>query len=109
MSDETDDLEVVLGSGNVFRDVGLANPDAEQLKSILAARIIGVMDARKLSTRKGEGLTGITAADFSRIRNGRLDRFTIDRLIAILGRLDQKVDVVVSVSTRETAGSSLVS
>ncbi|MDN2581856.1 helix-turn-helix transcriptional regulator [Aquibium sp. ELW1220] len=101
MTDKNDDFEIIRGSGNVFRDFGYANADAEQLKSILAAQIIGVMDARELSTRKAEDITGIAAADFSRIRKAKLDRFTIDRLMAVLGRLDQKVDVSVHVHPRE--------
>ncbi len=56
----------------------------EQLKSILAAAIIGVLDARKLSVRKTAGFTGINASEFSRIRTAQLGRFTVDRLITIL-------------------------
>ena len=37
MSEGDDDLAVVRGSGNVFRDLGLPNPDLEQLRAILAA------------------------------------------------------------------------
>ncbi len=77
MSD--DDLELVRGSGNVFRDLGYPNPDAEQLRAILATEIIHVLDDRALSVRKAESLTGIAAADFSRIRQAKLRRFTIDR------------------------------
>jgi predicted XRE-type DNA-binding protein len=47
--------------------------------------------------RKAEDQTGIAAADFSRIRKVKLDRFTIDRLMTILKRLDQDVDVRVTV------------
>jgi predicted XRE-type DNA-binding protein len=36
------------------------------------------------------------AADFSRIRRAKLDRFTIDRLMMVLGRLDQRVEIAVS-------------
>jgi hypothetical protein len=45
-------LEVVRGSGNVFRDLGHANADAEQFKAILAAEIIKTLDPRR-STRSG--------------------------------------------------------
>ncbi len=96
----TDDIELVHGSGNVFRDLGLPHHDLEQLRSLLAAEIIGVLDDRGLSTRKAAVLTGIAAADFSRIRNVRLDRFTVDRLMTILDRLDQHVEVAVSVRPR---------
>ena len=88
-----DDMELIRGSGNVFRDFNLPNADLEQLRSILfAAQIIGVLDDRQLTVRKAGELTGIAAADFSRIRRVRLDRFTVDRLMTILSRLDQEVE-----------------
>ena len=61
-------LEVVRGSGNVFRDLGHKNSDAEQFKAILAAEIIKALDRDGLSVRAAHGRTGIAAADFSRIR-----------------------------------------
>jgi predicted XRE-type DNA-binding protein len=93
----SDDTEIVRGSGNVFRDFGRENADLDQLKSILAAKIIDVLDAKDFSVRKAQSVTGIAAADFSRIRNAQLDRFTVDRLMTILNRLDQQVKVQVSV------------
>ncbi len=102
-------IEVVQGSGNVFRDFGDLNADTEQLKCILAARIIDILDKQKLSVRKAEGITGVKASEFSHIRNVKLGRFTSDRLISILNKFDQQVDVTVKVrprsrkSTRETA------
>lgn len=98
-----DDFEIIQGSGNVFRDFGYANADAEQLKAVLAAQIIGVLDGRELSVRKAHEVTGIAAADFSRIRQAKLDRFTIDRLMAILDRFEQKVEIAVSVYPRSPA------
>ena len=95
MNDES--FEVVRGSGNVFADFGYSNAAVQQLKALLAAEIIGVLDDRVLTVRKAEELTGIAAADFSRIRKTKLDRFTIDRLMIILNRLDQDVDVRVTV------------
>jgi len=89
--------EIVRGSGNVFRDFGDPNPDLEQARAILAAKIIGVIDQRKLSTRAAERLTGVAASEFSRIRNVKLDRFTIDRMITILGKLGQDVELTVRV------------
>ncbi len=86
---------LVRGTGNVFRDFGDANAEAEQLKAVLAARIIRVLDARGLTVRAAAELTGTAAADFSRIRRAKLDRFTIDRLMLVLGKLDQRVEVKV--------------
>ena len=88
-------LEVVRGSGNVFRDLGRRNPDVDQLKSILAAEIIKTLDRQRLTVRAAHERTGHAAADFSRIRNADLDRFTLDRLVSILGALGSRVEVKV--------------
>lgn len=86
-------IELVRGSGNVFRDFGHANADAEQLKANLAAEIIKLLNRKKLSVRAAHAHTGIAAADFSRIRNADLGRFTLDRLFTILNRLGARIDV----------------
>lgn len=99
----TDDMTITEGSGNLFRDLGMPDPEVRQTKTLLAAEIIKTLDERKLSVRAAHGVTGIAAADFSRIRNVNLGRFTIDRLISILGRLDREVEVSVSVRARPQA------
>ena len=85
-------LEVVRGSGNVFRDLGRNNADAEQFKAILAAEIIKALDRERLTVRAAHGRTGIAAADFSRVRNADLGRFTVDRLMSIINKLGSSVD-----------------
>ena len=65
----------------------------------MTPKIIKVLDAKKLSVRMAEEQTRIAAADFSRIRRVKLDRFTIDRLMTILERLDQRVEVKVKVTS----------
>lgn len=94
-------IELVHGSGNVFRDLGYANADIEQLKSILAAEIIKMLDRKGLTVRAAHAETGIAAADFSRVRNANLDRFTLDRLFTILNRLGSRVEVRVKVRAAE--------
>ena len=103
MNKTDDDFELVHGSGNVFRDFGRADADVQQTKALLAARIIGILDDEGLSTRKAEGRTGVSHADFTRIRNVQLDRFTIDRLMTVLNKLGQHVDVQIDVHPRVAA------
>jgi predicted XRE-type DNA-binding protein len=98
-------IEIVRGSGNIFRDLNLPNPELEQLRSILAARIIRVLDDAGMSVRKAQEVTGTAAADFSRIRRANLDRFTVDRLMGILHRLDQEVEISVDVHPRRRVHS----
>jgi predicted XRE-type DNA-binding protein len=90
-------IEVIRGSGNVFRDLGHASPDVEQLKAILAAEIIKVLDREGLSVRGAHARTGVASADFSRIRNADLGRFSLDRLMSIINRLGSRVEVRVKV------------
>jgi len=87
----------VRGSGNVFRDIGRPDADAAQFKAILAAEIIKVLDRERLTVRTAHAKTGIAAADFSRIRNADLGRFTVDRLMSVLNRLGARVEVKVKV------------
>jgi len=104
---KTEKLEIVRGSGNVFADVGLPDAELLQLKAILAAQIIMAMDEMKLTVRKAESLTGFAAADFSRIRQADLKRFTVDRLMTILNRLGREVNVSVEVKGRKKKSAAL--
>ena len=93
------DIELVGGSGNVFRDLGDPHADLKQAKAILAARIIAVLDDRGLSVRKAAAMTRFAAADFSRIRNADLGRFTLDRLMKILAALDGSLHVTLHIDS----------
>ena len=95
-----DDFELVRGSGNVYRDFGHANAGLEQARAIIAAKIIRTLDDRKLSTRDAAKVTGIAHSEFSRIRNTQLRRFTLDRMISILGKLDEEVEVNLTFKSR---------
>jgi predicted XRE-type DNA-binding protein len=90
---KSEKLEVVRGSGNVFRDLGHDGADAQQFKALLAAEIIKALDREHLTVRAAHDRTGIAAADFSRIRNADLGRFTVDRLMSIINRLGSRVEV----------------
>jgi predicted XRE-type DNA-binding protein len=98
-----DEFELVRGSGNVYRDMGDANAEVLQLKAILAGKIIEVLDELKISVRRAHELTGFAAADFSRVRQAKLQRFTVDRLMQMLGKLNQDIEVSVSIRPRPAA------
>jgi predicted XRE-type DNA-binding protein len=93
---ESKDLELVRGSGNVFHDLRLPDADTEQMKSALAAEIIKAMREQGLTHAAAAGQAQVQRADISRICKVDLDRFTIDRLVRILNRLDRRVEVVVT-------------
>ena len=100
-----DELDLVRGTDNPFRDVGLPDHDTKLMKAELAAEIIRILRERELPGAAAARLTGVQEADISRIRNADLDRFTIDRLVKILNHLDRRVEVHVTFSPAAARGS----
>lgn len=89
--------EVVRGSGNIYRDFNDPDADAKLFKALLVAEIIKIMNKRGLSVRKAESLTGVPAADLSRIRNCDVERFSSDRLMGVLNKFGMRLDISVKV------------
>ena len=95
-----DNLNGCAGSGNIFRDLGHHDADILDAKAVLAGKIIGVLDDRGISVRRAHEFAGYAAADFSRARQAKLQRFTIERLISILVKLNGDVEVSIQVTPR---------
>ena len=102
------DIELMEGSGNVFRDLGDPEADLKHAKAVLAARIIVTLHDRGLSVRKAAALTPFAAADFSRVRNAELGRFTLDRLMKMLAALDGDLTVTIHVDAKQGDGAAMV-
>ncbi len=96
-------LGLVRGSGNIYRDFGIADADVRQLKAILAAEIIKTLDRDELTVRKAQALTGIDAGDFSRVRNADFRRISVERLMAMINGLGSRVEVKIKVRRSENA------
>ena len=93
-------IEVEVGSGNVFADLGL--PDAEErlLKANLVFQIAQLIDKKKLTQAKVAERTGLDQPKVSRLLRGHMDGFSVDRLFAILNRLGHSVEVRISAKER---------
>jgi predicted XRE-type DNA-binding protein len=89
------------GSDNVFRDLGLPDADLLQAKADLMHRISVLIGKRGLSQVKAAEVLGITQPKISALLHGRLEGFSMDRLVRFLIALDQ--DVRISVRSKEKA------
>jgi predicted nucleotidyltransferase len=78
------------------------NP-AHALKADLAARIIASVDRLGLTVREAQARTGQAAADFSRLRSGQLDRFTIERLLDIAESMGERLSLSLTAESRSGA------
>ena len=94
-------LDLIRGSGNIYRDFNVADADVRQVNAILAAEIIKTLDRGELSVRKAQGLTGIDAGDFSRVRNADFRRISVERLMAMINGLGSRVEVKIKVRRAE--------
>ena len=90
-------IEVEVGSGNVFADLGLADAEERLLKANLVFQIAQLIDKKKLTQAKVAERTGLDQPKVSRLLRGHLDGFSADRLFAILNRLGHSIEIRISV------------
>ena len=89
-------------SGNVFRDLGFSTEEATHLKirSDLMIRLSRLIETRGLTQVQASELFAVTQPRISDLVRGKIDRFSIDTLIAMLGHAGVKVQIVVGRSSK---------
>ena len=88
-------IPVVRGSGNVFADLGFAQPEEELTKAKLASLIRQVIERKQLTQTGAGALMGIDQPKVSALLNGRLGNFSSERLMRLLTALGQDVKITV--------------
>jgi predicted XRE-type DNA-binding protein len=84
------------GSGNVFADLGLEDADELFARAKLGFHVYQVLKDKKLKQREIALLLGIKQPEVSHLMNGHFNRFTTDKLLDFLKRLDRKVTIQIS-------------
>ena len=89
-------------SGNVFRDLGFGPEEAANLKvrSDLMIRLSKLVDSRGLTQAEAATLFGVTQPRVSDLVRGKIERFSIDTLVAMLGNAGLKVQIIVGRSAK---------
>lgn len=83
------------GSGNVFADLGLPNPDLALAKAELVQRIRAIISDRKLTQAQAAEILKVDQPKVSAIVRGRVAGYSLDRLIRFLTALGQQVEISV--------------
>jgi predicted XRE-type DNA-binding protein len=91
---------VTRGSSNVFADLGFERPEEELLKAQLVRKIRDILKRRKLTQAKAGELLGLKQPDVSTLVAGRVTRFSLERLLRCVRRLDQDVAIVIRPTVR---------
>jgi predicted XRE-type DNA-binding protein len=84
------------GSGNVFADLGLEDSDVLFARATIGYHVYQILKAKMLSQREIASLLRIKQPEVSHLMNGHFSRFTTDKLLAFLKRLERKVTIRIS-------------
>ncbi len=84
-----------VGSGNVFADLGLRNPEVLQAKADLMFEISQAIEVRSLTQAAAAELLGIDQPKISALVRGRMNGFSLERLFRYLNALDRDIEIVV--------------
>ena len=84
------------GSGNVFADLGLKASDHLLARAQIGYHVFRILKEEQLKQREIAEVLGIAQPDVSHLMNGHFSRFTTDKLLDFLKRLDRKVTIKVS-------------
>ncbi len=93
-------------SGNVFRDLGFSREEAENLKirTDLMIRLSKLIETRGLTQARAAEVFGVPQPRVSDLVRGKIDRFSIDTLVAMLGHAGVRVQIVVGRTSKVVSG-----
>jgi predicted XRE-type DNA-binding protein len=84
-------------SSNVFRDLGFSESDSENLRvrADLMISLSNLIEARRITQAQAAKLLGVTQPRISALMQGKIQLFSVDSLIAMLGRAGARVSISV--------------
>ena len=89
--------EYETGSGNIFADLDVSDADEKHTRAMLAVRIFTILSKRKIKTQKEIAeLLGIDKSEVSKLMNAEFNRFSQERLIGFLNKLNYKVTMQIA-------------
>ena len=91
----SEDVKVEQSSGNVFKDLGFSDAEAERalLKADLALEIYNIIETQKLTQAKAGKILGVDPCDISRLKQGDFSRFSVERLFTLLNRFNRNIEI----------------
>lgn len=91
-------IKILQSADNVFRDIGFPREEAENLKvrADLMIQISKLIRSRRLTQAQAAALFGVTQPRVSDLVRGKIERFSIDTLVAMLGHAGVQVQFTLS-------------
>jgi len=104
-----DVIRVTEGSGNVFADLGLPNPEQELLKAQLTLQIYGILKDSGMTQVQIAKILGVRQPQVSLLMRNRAANFSVGRLMEFLTALRQDVEITVRPTRKEHGALTVVS
>ena len=101
-------IPVKESTGNIFADLGFANPEREQLKARLTVQIYRLVKQRCLTQTEAGEILGIKQPHVSSLMRGHSGAFSVERLLDFLTALGQDVEITVRPTSKNHGKVSLV-
>ena len=98
LTPDTNSDSIDYGSLNVFADLGLDDADELYTRSQLGMQIFLILKERQYKQAQASQVLGIAQSEVSALCSGKFCRFSTDRLISFLNKLDWKVEISLSPS-----------
>jgi len=89
----SNDIIYKKGSGNVFADIGVRDPEESLVRAKLAKRIAELIRRKRLRQNEVAGILGVDQSKVSKLVRGRISGFTSDRLLRYLNALGCDVHI----------------
>ena len=100
--------KVTESSGNIFADLGFADPAQEQIKAHLMLQIYRIIKKRKLTQTEAADILGVRQPHVSGLMRGQSGAFSVERLMEFLTALGQDVEITVRPTRKEHGEVSVV-
>src|SRR5713226_5132023 len=102
-------VRVTEGSGNVFADLGLPNPEQELLKAQLTLQIHTILKASGMTQVEIAKILGVQQPQVSLLMRNRAGNFSVGRLMEFLTALRRDVQITVRPTRKEHGALSVIS
>lgn len=102
-------VSVTEGSGNVFADLDLPNPEQELLKAQLTLQIYTILKGSGMTQVEIAKILGVQQPQVSLLMRNRAGTFSVGRLMEFLTALRQDVEITVRPTRKDHGALSVIS
>ena len=91
---------ITRGSGNVFKDIGLPDPEAALVRSRIMSRVTEIIKKQGLTQKEAGKILGLKQGRISELMNGKLSLFSLEHLYKLLNALERDVEIIIKPKTK---------